>query len=159
MHPRLLAIPFFTCLLTASSLPAAPSPSPAFTGDHPGARCTPSIDGSFLYVLGGTGVLGCYEAKTGTRKWQHEMKEYGGSPGGWGYAESPLIYGNLVIVKPGGKNCIVALDKATGRGVWSSTGFSAGPEYGSCLPVTTAQGDLIVTGTNQGLVAVNAKNG
>ncbi|MCU1275233.1 MAG: hypothetical protein JWO48_2664 [Bryobacterales bacterium] len=131
----------------------------AFAGDHPGARGTPSIDGSNLYVLGGTGLLGCYDAKTGARKWQHEMKEYGGGPGGWGYAESPLVYRNLVIVKAGGKHCIVALDKTSGKGVWSSTGFSAGPEYGSCIPVSFGEAEMIVTGTNEGLVAVNAKNG
>ena len=45
-----------------------------------------------------------------------------------------LIYKNLAIFKPGGKNCIVALDKTTGETVWKSTGFDAGPEYGSCIP-------------------------
>ena len=73
------------------------------------ARNTPAIDEGNVYVMGGTGLLACYDAKSGEKKWQHDMREFGGSPGGWGYAESPLVYGNLVIVKPGGKNCIVAL--------------------------------------------------
>ena len=87
------------------------------------------------------------------------MKEFGGSAGGWGYAESPLVVEDMVIVKPGGKNCIVAPNKKSGRGIWSSSGFSAGPEYGSCIPVHYEKANLIVTGTHEGLIAVNAKNG
>ena len=44
-----------------------------------------------------------------------------------------------MIFKPGGKNCIVALDKTTGETVWKSSGFDAGPEYGSCIAVTFAR--------------------
>ncbi len=132
---------------------------PLFRGDHPGARGTPTIDGANLYVLGGTGIIGCYDAKSGEKKWAHESKEFGGGPGGWGYAESPLVYNDLVIFKPGGKNCIVALDKLTGATVWTSTGFAAGPEYGSCIPVTYGKAEMIVTGTGEGLIGVNAKTG
>lgn len=131
----------------------------AYTNDHAGARGSPTIDGGLLYILGPLGLLGCYDAKTLELKWKHEMLEYGGSPGHWGYAESPLIYGDLLIFKAGGKNCIIALDKKTGKGVWSSTGFAAGPEYGSCIPVSFGGVDMIVTGTKEGLIAVNAKTG
>ncbi len=70
-----------------------------------------------------------------------------------------LILGNLAIFKPGGKSCIVALDKATGKDVWTSRGFSAGPEYSSCIAFTYEKIPMIVTGTNQGLVAVNSETG
>lgn len=132
---------------------------PAWTKNYPGARSTPTIDGNNLYLLSGTGVLGCYDAKSGKPKWSRNATEFGGSPGGWGYAESPLVMQNLVIFKPGGSACIVALDKGTGRNVWSSRGFSAGPEYSSCLGVTEGRMSLVVTGTNQGLVAVGARDG
>ena len=131
---------------------------PAWKNDPGGSRSTPTIDKGNLYLLSGGGVLGCYEAKTGKRIWFKEMKEFGGSPGGWGYAESVLIYENLAVVKPGGKNCIVALDKATGRGVLA-TAFSAGPEYSSCLAFTYDKVPMIVTGTNAGIVCVDAKTG
>ena len=86
------------------------------------------------------------------------MKEFGGSPGGWGYAESVLIQGSQVVCKPGGKNCIVALDKTSGNRVWASS-VAGGPEYGSCLPFTFGDQPMIVTGTNAGIVCVNAQNG
>ena len=128
-------------------------------GGPDGSRASPVIDNGLLYLLGGNGLIGCYDTKTGAKKWSHEAKDFGGSPGGWGYAESVLIYKNLAIFKPGGKNCIVALDKTSGEPVWKSSGFDAGPEYGSCLPVTFEGQTMIVTGTNRGLCAVDAANG
>ena len=132
---------------------------PAYTRDWPGARATPTIDGTNLYLLSGTGLLGCFDAQTGEPRWTKDAQEFGGRPGGWGYAESVLIYKNLAIFKPGGRNCIVALDKATGETVWKSTGFDAGPEYGSCLPVTFEGVEMLVTGTNRGIFAVDAQSG
>ena len=117
------------------------------------------IDNGNLYLLGGNGLIGCYDVKDGRKKWSREAKEFGGRPGGWGYAESVLIYKNMAIFKPGGKNCIVALDKANGETIWQSSGFDAGPEYGSCLPVTFQGQAMIVTGTNRGIFAVDAASG
>ncbi len=120
---------------------------------------SPVVDGGEVYTLDGHGLLSCLEADTGKKKWSREAKEFGGGPGGWGYAESPLILGDWVVFKPGGKNCIVALDKATGKDVWKSTGFSAGAEYSSCTPFVHDKVQMLVTGTNAGLVCVDAKTG
>jgi len=124
-----------------------------------GSRATPTIDGANLYLLSGNGLLGCFNAKTGKPKWARDSKEFGGRTGDWGYAESVLIYKNLAIFKPGGKNCIAALNKATGKTVWTSTGFDAVPEYGSCILVEFGGRPLVVTGTDAGIVGVDARNG
>jgi outer membrane protein assembly factor BamB len=131
----------------------------AWTRSHPGSRATPTIDGDNLYLLSGNGAIVCLDAGSGAKKWAKNTRDFGGRPGGWGYAESVLVYKNLAICKPGGRNCIVAFDKATGEAKWQSTGFSAGPEYSSCLPVAVGKGHVIVTGTRAGLVCVNARNG
>lgn len=128
-------------------------------GGPDGSRASPVIDSGNLYLLSGNGLVGCFDAASGEKKWSREAKEFGGSPGGWGYAESVLIEKNLAIFKPGGKNCIVALDKTSGETVWKSSGFNAGPEYGSCIPVTFAGQRMIVTGTKGGIVAVDARSG
>jgi outer membrane protein assembly factor BamB len=124
-----------------------------------GSRATPTIDGKNLYLLSGNGLLGCFSAKTGKPIWSRDSKEFGGRTGDWGYAESVLIYKNLAIFKPGGKNCIAALNKATGKTVWTSTGFDAAPEYGSCILVDFGGRPLVVTGTDAGIVCVDARNG
>jgi outer membrane protein assembly factor BamB len=131
----------------------------AWTKNHPGSRGSVAIDGGKAYFLSGNGLLGCLDAGAGKPIWSASAGKMGGSPGGWGYAETPLILGDLVIFKPGGKNCIVALNKATGAPVWASGGFSAGPEYSSCTPFSFGGVDMIATGTNAGIVGVSAKTG
>jgi len=128
-------------------------------GGPDGSRASPVLDGQNLYLLNGHGLVGCFDAGTGRKKWSREASEFGGSPGGWGYAESVLIDGNRAIFKPGGAKCIAALDKKTGETLWTSSGFSAGPEYGSCILVEFEGRRLIVTGTAAGLVCVDAANG
>ncbi len=130
----------------------------AWTRSHPGSRSTPTIDGENLYLLSGNGVIGCWDSGTGEQKWTRKTSEFRGRPGGWGYAESILIHGNLVIVKPGGKNCIVALDKSTGETVWTSSGFDAKPEYSSCIFVEYEGVPMIITGTKSGIVGIDARD-
>ncbi|MCY2992670.1 MAG: PQQ-binding-like beta-propeller repeat protein [Planctomycetota bacterium] len=128
-------------------------------GGPDGSRASPVIDGGKLYLIDGHGLIGCYDTKSGKEIWSRDAKEFGGSPGGWGYAESVLIYKDQAIVKPGGKNCIVTLNKTNGETGWQSTGFEAGPEYGSCIAVTFQGQPMIITGTNRGIVGVDANNG
>lgn len=130
-----------------------------WTGSQPGCRSTPTIDNGRLYLLSGNGVMACVDAKTGKGNWSKNMKEFGGKPGGWGYAESVLIYKDLAIVKPGGQNFIVALNKVSGETVWKSSGFNSGPEYSSCVPFDHGGVSLIATGAKDGIVGVSAKTG
>jgi len=131
----------------------------AWTKDRPGARSTPTVDSSRVYTLSGNGVLACLDTKTGNQHWTKDLTSFGGQPGKWAYAESVLIYKNLAVVKPGGENCIIALNKINGETVWQSKGFNAGPEYGSCVSFTYNQVPMIATGTRAGIVCVSAKTG
>lgn len=131
----------------------------AWTGSSPGSRSTPTIDNGRIYLLSGNGVLACMDAKSGKLNWSKNTKEFGGESGGWGYVESVLINNDLAIVKPGGENCIVAVNKANGEVVWKSSGFKAGPEYSSCVAFDQGGVPLIATGTNAGVVGVSAKTG
>jgi len=131
----------------------------AWTSSTPGSRSTPTVDSGRVYLLSGNGVFASFDAKTGRQNWSKNLRSFGGRPGGWGYAESVLIYNDLAIVKPGGDNCIMAFNKTTGETVWQSKGFNAGPEYGSCVPVTHDGVSMIATGTRAGIVGVSAKTG
>jgi outer membrane protein assembly factor BamB len=87
-----------------------------------GPRCTPTVDGDFLYALGMGGELVCLEVATGKLVWSKNLvKDFKGRVGGWKYSESPLVDGERLLVTPGGKdNTIVALDKKEGYLVWAS---------------------------------------
>ncbi|HET6647053.1 MAG TPA: PQQ-binding-like beta-propeller repeat protein, partial [Pyrinomonadaceae bacterium] len=89
---------------------------------YPKARSTPTVDGKFIYALGSDGDIACLETGTGKIRWQKNIrKEFGGQPGEWAYAESPLVDGDVVVVTPGGAEAtIVALNKKTGALIWKS---------------------------------------
>lgn len=128
-------------------------------GNVPGSRATPTIDGGSLYLISGTGRIGCFDAKTGAPRWTKEMSDFGGRPHNWGYAESVLIRGDYAFITPGGQQCIVALNKRTGEKVWASSGFSAPAHYGSLLPITFEGTPMLVAGTGLGLMAVGIRDG
>ena len=131
----------------------------AWTRSRPGSRSTPTVDSDRLYLLSGNGVFTCFNVKTGKQNWSKDLRSFDGRPGGWGYAESVLIYKDLAIVKPGGDNCIMAFNKSNGETIWQSKGFRAGPEYSSCVPFTYNRMPLIATGTRAGVVCISAKTG
>src|SRR5207248_6734754 len=63
---------------------------------YPGARSTPTVDGPLLYALGSDGDLACLETATGKPRWRKNLRtDFGGRPGIWAYAESPLIDGEV----------------------------------------------------------------
>jgi len=130
--------------------------------NYPKARSTPTIDGDLLYALGSDGDLACLDAKTGKIRWQKNLrKEFGGQPGEWAYAESPLIDGDLVVVTPGGAEAtMVALNKKTGALIWKSAipgGEPAG--YASAIVVQGGGRKQYVQLLSKGLVGVDAKTG
>ena len=88
-----------------------------------GPRATPALDGDRVYFLGATGELICRNASDGMALWQVNIaSEFGAEIPEWGYAGSPLIYNDLVIIAPGGSDSasIVGLDKITGKTIWLS---------------------------------------
>ena len=93
-------------------------------GDGP--RGTASVDGSMLYVMGGQGNLVAVETQTGKVAWSKNMqKDFKGKMmSGWGYTESPLVDGDLVICSPGGSDgTLAALNKKTGELVLAQQGL------------------------------------
>lgn len=129
---------------------------------YPKARSTPTIDGAFIYALGSDGDLACLEAKTGKVRWTKNVRtEFGGQPGEWAYAESPLVDGDVVVVTPGGPQAaMVALNKKTGAVIWKSAipnGEPAG--YASAIVVQAAGRKQYVQLLSKGMVGVDAKTG
>ncbi len=129
---------------------------------YPKARSTPTVDGDMVYALGSDGDLACLEAKTGKIRWQKNLRqEFGGQPGEWAYAESPLVDGDLVVVTPGGAQAtMAALNKKTGAVVWKSQvpgGEAAG--YASAVVAQGGGRRQYVQLLSKGVVGVDAKTG
>ncbi len=129
---------------------------------YPKARSTPTVDGNFIYALGSDGDLACLDAKTGKIRWQKNIrKDFGGQPGEWAYAESPLVDGDAVVVTPGGAEAtMVALNKKTGALIWKSAipGGDAAA-YASAIVVQAAGRKQYVQSLTKGFVGVDAKTG
>jgi outer membrane protein assembly factor BamB len=131
-------------------------------GGYPGPRCTPTVDGDLVYALGQYGDLVCVGLADGKEHWRVSLPtDFKGHGGGWGYAESPLVDGDKLIVTPGGREAtMVALDKATGKPVWkgqSANGESAG--YSSPVVSTAGGTRQYVTLTSKGVVSFAADSG
>ena len=133
----------------------------AFTGHHvyQGSRATPTYDNGNLYLVAGTGVLGCYDARTGDTRWQRDVKkDFNSGKMRWGFAESVLILGDLLIVTPGGDCFMAALEKKTGKTVWKSGPFGVA-HYSSPIHVVYKGVPMIINGAGGGIVGVHAETG
>jgi outer membrane protein assembly factor BamB len=135
-----------------------PNQDPPF----PKARSTPTVDGDFVYALGSDGDLVCLEAKTGKIRWQKNLrKDFGGKPGEWAYAESPLVDGDVLVVTPGGEQAtITALNKRSGAVIWKSAVPGGDPAgYASAIVVQAGGRKQYVQFLEKGIVGVDAKTG
>jgi outer membrane protein assembly factor BamB len=129
---------------------------------YPAARSTPTIDGDRLYALGSDGDLVCADTATGKIRWQKSLRrDFGGQPGNWAYAESPLIDGDVLVCTPGGAEAtLVALNKTTGDLIWKSAVAGADQSgYASVIVVNAGGVKQYVQFLQKGLVGVDAKTG
>lgn len=129
-------------------------------GDGP--RGSVTVDGSKLYLIRGGGQLHCLSATDGKALWEVDMvADLGGSiMSGWGFSESPLVDGNLVICTPGGsRGTMAALDKNSGRVVWRSREWTDQCGYSSPVAADIDGVRQYIQLTRKGVAAVAAKDG
>jgi outer membrane protein assembly factor BamB len=107
-----------------------------------GPNATPSVDGDLVFALGSQGILVCVKKDSGAEVWRQdlpkglsaEVNPIGGGPEntGWGFAWSPLVDGDKLILTPGGpKGLVAALDKKTGNLLWQTKGMAEQATYSS----------------------------
>jgi len=133
---------------------------PGWTASHAGSRTTPTIDGDKLYVMSGQGKIVCYSTG-GDEIWSVDTaKKFGCKNIRWGISESVLVDGDKVICTPGGPDAsVVALDKNTGKTIWTSKGVSDKSAY--CNPILLELGDkrLLITMLNNSVVCLDIETG
>lgn len=102
-----------------------------------GPRSSPTVDGDVVYVLSATGRLHALKTADGARLWELDLvKELGSPTPNRGFAQSPILDGDLLLLEAGGADgkAIVGLDKKTGKIRWSA--LDGKPGYVTPLAVT-----------------------
>lgn len=130
-------------------------------GGYPGPRCTPSFDEGSVYTLSQHGDLVCVDAATGETKWSHQLaEELNGAKPGWGYSESPLVEGDLVIVTPGGpEGTLIAFNKKSGEPAWRSTDWKDNAHYSSAIAVDHRGKRQVIQLTDASVAGVDVTDG
>ncbi len=129
---------------------------------YPGPRGTPAVSGNLVVALGQFGDLVCLDAAKGKEVWRTNLaSDLGGvMMSGWGFAESPLIDGDLVICTPGGaKGVMAALNLKTGKLVWRTSDWTDKAAYCSVVPATIGGVKQYIQRTGQTVAGVNPADG
>ena len=129
-------------------------------GDGP--RGTITVNEDKLYLICGGGQIYCLSAKDGKALWQKNfVTDFNGKiMSQWGYSESPLVDGNLVICTPGGvQGTLVALDKNTGAVVWICKEWTDEAGYSSPIVAEIDGVRQYIQQSAKGVAGVAAKDG
>jgi|LakMenEpi03Aug12_release.lakeMendotaPanAssembly.Ray.scaffolds.fasta_scaffold109025_3 outer membrane protein assembly factor BamB len=127
------------------------------------SRGTPTVDGGLVYVLTPFGQLVACAVKDGREVFRVDLKgQLGGKKGdSWGYSESVLVDGPKIVCTPGGEQAtMVALDKKSGRPLWSCPLPGCRGAGHSSIVVAEMKGRRVyVQTTASGAMGVDAKTG
>lgn len=132
-----------------------------FSASYPGARSTPTVVDDLVYTMSGKARLACFELATGKEKWAVDLlRDLGGLDNEFGFSESPLIDGELVFCFPGGAvNNMVALNRFTGKMIWTSRAMADTTSFVSPLLISLPTRKILVTMSRHYIFGLDAKNG
>jgi outer membrane protein assembly factor BamB len=131
----------------------APVDSNEFEG---GPTSTPTVSGDQLFTLSRQGDLLCFDKATGQVQWHQQVAELAGvRVPTWGFAGSPLVLEDLVLVNVGEAG--VAVQRQTGELVWNSADRDAG--YSSIVPFTWQGQAAVIFGSARAYVCVEPTTG
>lgn len=121
-----------------------------------GPRATPALSGDRVYTLGATGILNALDAANGAVAWSRNAAvDTEMTTPDWGFAASPLVVDDLVIVAVSGK--LAGYDAATGKPRWY--GPNRGSSYSSPQLMTIAGVPQVVLLSHDGATSVAPADG
>ncbi|HXB70153.1 MAG TPA: PQQ-binding-like beta-propeller repeat protein [Candidatus Acidoferrales bacterium] len=121
-----------------------------------GPRGTPTLHDGRLYTFGATAIVNALDAGNGAVVWtRNAASDTGAQLPGWGFASSPLVVDDLVIVAASGR--LVAYDLSTGVPRWF--GPHAGGSYSSPQLLTIGGVAQVVLLSGDGATSVAPADG
>lgn len=126
-----------------------------------GVRTTPLIYGDKLYLMSAYGLITCMNRNNGAILWQVDvLKEFGGKNIVWGITENLVIHNDKVYCTVGGpEHNVIALNKDTGKLIWTNKGNSEVSAY--CSPAVIKHNNryIFVTQTANSILGFDAETG
>jgi len=89
----------------------------------PGSRSVPIVDGDYVYSVGPSGDLYCFDVNTHKPVWNKNVwSDFGGGRiPRWAIAQCPLVYGDLLILASQAPQAgVVAYEKLSGNVKWKT---------------------------------------
>ena len=121
-----------------------------------GPLSTPTISEETVYTISREGHLFAFEAATGKIRWQKKLPDdFGITPPGWGFAGSPLVHGDLLLLNAGGGG--LALKKTDGSLAWKSANVECG--YSTPHPFERAGRELALFSTGRDWMVADIATG
>lgn len=132
-----------------------------YSNKFPGCRSTPTVVNDLIYVCSGNGRIACFEKQTGKEKWAANMiGDMNGHMNTFGFSESLVTDDNNVYCFPGGvNNNAVALNRFTGKIVWTSKALSDTVSYCSPFIINLPSRQVLVMFTVHYLLGLDTKTG
>ncbi len=122
----------------------------------PGPRGTPTVSNGRVYTFGATGILNVLDAANGAVVWsRNAASDADQKVPDWGFASSPLVVENVVVVAASGR--LIAYDLATGDQRW--LGPPGGVSYSSPHILTIDGSTQILLLSSTGVTSVTSADG
>ncbi len=127
----------------------------------PGSRSAPTIVDNLIYVGSGIGNLYCISRDRGKIEWSRDLaRDFNGVLPLHGHSESALIDNDKVFWTTGGKEYnVVALNRFTGKLIWSSKGFGERSAYNSPRLIELPARNILVAFSAYHLMGFDAGTG
>ena len=118
----------------------------------PGPRATPTVRDGRVYSFGGTGRLNALDAASGAVVWSRDVAaDTGVETPGWGFASSPLVVGDVVIVAASGR--LAAYELTSGERRWLGPEGGGGYSSPQLATIAGVQQVLLLRGARSTSVA------
>lgn len=127
--------------------------------NHGMSRTVPAINDKYLVTMGPRCHVMCTDPNTGEFLWGLDLvKEYMSEIPFWYTGQCPILEDNVVILAPGGKSLLIAVDCTTGKVLWETPNPDNWQmSHSSVMPMTLDGKKMWVYAAVGGIVGVSAE--